>query len=138
MSAAEGITKFGFRRWYERQLIESHVYFVTCFLSMILVAACLEQANWRVPDLDLALTAFYIVGGVALCLMALRRYNYLLARAECLAQQSTCSRCNTYGVLQVIEVPRGRRGDADAGPYEPGWIRVRCKKCAHEWKMGGA
>ena len=37
MSPADGIRKLGFRRWYERQLIESHAYFLTCFLCMIKV-----------------------------------------------------------------------------------------------------
>jgi len=39
---AEGIRKTGFRRWYERQLIESHLYFVTAVLSLIVVGAGLE------------------------------------------------------------------------------------------------
>ena len=47
MNRADGIHKFGFRRWYERQLIESHAYLVTCFLSMILVAACIEIFSFR-------------------------------------------------------------------------------------------
>jgi hypothetical protein len=135
MSPAEGISKLGFRRWYERQLIESHVYFVTCFLSMILVAACLEQANWRVANLDLAMMAIYIGGGAALCFFALRRYNYLLARAESLAEQSTCVQCRTYGILQVIEARHPGSEGAEDPPAD--WLRVRCKKCAHEWRMTG-
>jgi hypothetical protein len=49
MTSAEGISKHGFRGWYERQLIEGHVYFVTWFLSLILVVACPELIDWRQP-----------------------------------------------------------------------------------------
>jgi hypothetical protein len=39
LQSALGIRKLGFERWFERQLIESHVYFVTSFLCLILVLA---------------------------------------------------------------------------------------------------
>ena len=47
MSEAEGIRKLGFRRWYERQLIESHAWFVTCFLCLILALACAEDMEFK-------------------------------------------------------------------------------------------
>ncbi|MGZ8155195.1 MAG: hypothetical protein ACXW2I_15495 [Burkholderiales bacterium] len=135
MTPADGIRKLGFRRWYERQLIEGHVYFVTCFLSMILVAACLEQIDWRAVGQEFALFG-YIVGGFTLCLFSLRRYHFLLLRAECFGNQSTCGNCLTYGILQVIDAGIAET-DANASdvPRDNSWIRVRCKKCGHEWRM---
>lgn len=131
MTPAEGIAKLGFRSWYERQLIEGHVYFVTCFLSMILVAVCLEQIDWRQPLRELLLI-LYVAGGVFLCLLSIRRYNFLLARAECLASQSVCAHCTTYGVLQVLAA--GAAGEDSHGSVaDNAWLRVRCKKCGHEW-----
>lgn len=133
MTPAEGIRKLGFRRWYERELIEGHVYFVTCFLSMIVVAVCLEQIDWRHPTHELA-TIAYIVGGVVLCVFSLRRYNLIILRAECFGAQSTCAHCRTYGVLQVLAA--GSADDAEDAADSP-WLRVRCKRCGHEWRMDG-
>jgi hypothetical protein len=134
MTPAEGIAKLGFRRWYERQLIEGHVYFVTCFLSMIMVAVCLEQIDWRQPLRELLLLV-YIGGGVFLCLMSMRRYSFLLARAECLARQSTCAHCLTYGVLQVLAAGAVFEEPKPRSPADNAWLRVRCKKCGHEWRI---
>ena len=125
MTAAEGITKLGFRRWYERQLIESHMYLVTCVLSMVTVAACVELIEWRGPVLETLLMFGAIVGGTALGLAALRRYNTILIRAECLGAQSNCGQCKEYRGLKVV-----RAGEADNG-----WIVVKCKKCGLEWQM---
>ena len=41
----EEIGRRGFRRWYERQLIESHAYLVTAFLSLILLLAGFEALD---------------------------------------------------------------------------------------------
>ena len=139
MTSAEGIHKLGFRRWYERQLIEGHVYLVTCVLSMILVAACLEQMEWRGPVLQVVLMLSVIAAAGALCIVSLRRYNFLLCRAECLGAQSNCPHCSAYGVLQVTAAGTGeRRPDGAAQLNDNPWIRVRCKKCSHEWLMDNA
>ena len=125
MTAAEGITKLGFRRWYERQLIESHMYLVTCVLAMMTVAACVELIEWRGPFFDMLLMFAAIIGGTVLGLFSLRRYNTILIRAECLGSQSNCSHCKEYGGLKVV-----RAGEADTE-----WILVKCKKCGLEWQM---
>jgi hypothetical protein len=134
MTPAEGISKFGFRRWYERQLIEGHVYFVTCFLSMIVVAVCLDQIDWRHPLRELLLLA-YVMGGVLLCLGSIRRYNFLLTRAECFGAQSVCAACATYGVVQVLAASARREAPGEKGFADNAWVRVRCKKCGHEWRI---
>ena len=136
MTPAQGIAKLGFRRWYERQLIEGHVYFVTCFLSMIVVAACLEQFDVRGPVLSQLWNGALVVGCAVLCVKSLRWYNFLLVRAETLGAQSSCAQCSTYGILRVVEAGAG----ALEGAPNPdnSWIRVRCKKCGHEWRMDNA
>jgi len=133
VTPADGIRKIGFRRWYERELIEGHVYFVTCFLSMIVVAVCLEQIDWRQPARELANIA-YIAGGPLLCFFSLRRYNFILVRAESFGSQSTCAACRTYGVLQLLASGPGEDAEGEAADA---WLRVRCKKCGHEWRMDG-
>ena len=47
MTPADRIDKLGFRRWYERELIEGHAYLVTGFLSFIVIAVFLEEIDWR-------------------------------------------------------------------------------------------
>ena len=133
MTAAEGIAKLGFRRWYERQLIEGHIYFVTCFLSMIVVAAGLEQFDVGAPVLQQVWTGGLVVGSAFLCVKSLRWYSFLLARAETFGSQSNCPRCSAYGSLNVLDA-----GSAEPRSRDNAWIRVRCKKCGHEWRMDNA
>lgn len=131
MPPAEGIRKLGFRSWYERELIEGHVYLAACVLSMVVVALCLEQIDWRHPSQDLAALA-WMLAGMIVCAVALRRYVLIFGRAQTLVGQSICGSCETYGVLQVVESGIGR--DADGGADNP-WLVVRCRKCGHEWRM---
>ena len=139
MTPAQGIEKLGFRRWYERQLIEGHLYFVTCFLSLIALAAGLEQLDVRGPLLQQLGMVALIVGSAFLCFKSLRWYNFLLGRAEVLGAQSSCAQCSTYGILKVVEAGCGTPGSVEAASGgDNSWIRVRCKKCGHEWRMDNA
>ena len=64
MNRAEGIRKLGFRRWYERQLIEGHAYLVTCFLCVIMIAACAEVFSFRAAGWEpLIMLALMMAGG---------------------------------------------------------------------------
>ncbi|MEJ2174821.1 MAG: hypothetical protein P8Y76_07900, partial [bacterium] len=64
MEPARSIGKFGFRRWYERQLTESFAWLITCLLCAVVIAAGIESIwprlmSWRA----LARLAFdYVVG----------------------------------------------------------------------------
>lgn len=124
---AEGIRRFGFRRWYERQLIESHVYFVTAFLSLIVVVAGLEGYNATAHGPTRLLMVALVAGGVVLCAWAFRRYQFMLGRAVRAAEHSTCSKCSTYGALEVV------RWSMEGKPAPT--LTVRCGKCAHEWQI---
>src|SRR5687768_4620632 len=125
MTSAQGIDKLGFRRWYERQLIEGHVYFVTCFLSLIVFAASLEQFDSRGSLGEQFWTAAVLAGSAYVCYKSLRWYGFLLARAETLGAQSNCARCEAYGILKVVEAGHGVPEDAVAGGGDNSWIRVR-------------
>jgi hypothetical protein len=134
VSSAEGISKLGFRRWYERQLIESHAYLVTGFLSLILAIACMEQFSMRGPAAKALLMIILIAGAGMLCLATLKRYRVVLERAERLAEQSVCGQCGVYGVLRLVASRTGG-GAPGAGPEEE-VLTVECRKCAHQWTMG--
>jgi hypothetical protein len=131
MTPAEGIRKLGFRRWYERQLIECHGFLVTGFLSMVALVACLEElephASMRSLNLVLLIAACAV-----LCMWSLRRYHAILMRAERLGEHSVCARCGAYGVLDVLQSGGGQQA-AHADRVD--WLRVRCRKCAHQWMM---
>ena len=136
---ASRIREIGFRKWYERQLIDSHLSFTTCFLSGVTVAACLEglwhaEFGWKPVSLFAV-----VLGAIVLGWYSWRRYILVLERAEIYGSRSSCPACNTYGRFEILAT-----GNASEGPYlDPEapsslprpWLRVRCRKCATEWRM---
>ena len=130
MSPAEGINKLGFRRWYERQLIESHAYLVTGFLCVILIAASTEGFSIRDanPAALITLATMFVAG--ALGFGALKRYIELLNRAEHIAEHSICANCATYGRLQILATSNDQPAPDDTPSV---WMRVACRKCGHQW-----
>jgi hypothetical protein len=138
MELAEGIRKVGFRRWYERQLIESHLHLVSWFLCLILVMACLDGFSFRAPGWEsLMRLAAMIVGG-AIGIWSLARYLAMLNLATHAAERSICGKCAAYGLLEVT----GARVLARRALVEkevrlaPPALVVRCRKCGHEWMIG--
>ena len=53
---------------------------------------------------------------------AMRRYLFLLMRAETIANQATCAACGEYGRFKVVSDDRSRQQ-----------TEVCCRKCAHHW-----
>jgi len=138
MELTEGIRKIGFARWYERQLMEAHLYLVTAFLCLILLTACLEGFSLRATGLEPLLRLVGIFAGCCVGVWAVRRYGAILGVAESIAGQSVCKQCASYGRLELIGAgllaPRVR-GENEAGRAEQP-VAVRCRKCGHEWTMG--
>ena len=135
MPIADSIRKLGFRRWHERQLIEAHASLVTAFLGVILIAVCLDQMQWRdggiKPFIMLALAA----GGVMLCFKTVGFYFAVLFRAEHFAAQAKCDHCGVYGVINILAAPARAASLDDAASTD--WLKVRCKKCGHDWTING-
>ena len=134
---AQGIARLGFRIWYERQLIEGHVWFVTGFLCAVLIMALMEELNLRGPG-PLSLSSLVmIVAATLLGIVAIRRYIRMLGRAESLAEQCVCPGCGSYGVIRVLDAGGVESGDLESGGVEadeqPQWIQVSCKKCDRQW-----
>ena len=124
MKLADGIRKHGFRKWYERELLQSHAHLVLTFLSMIGVFAAVEalrdSANRSDQLFDVAAIVVCAVVGV----WALRRYLYFLNHAEATANQADCPQCQTYGRFRL-----------EAEDASEGSMRVCCKKCSHSWTI---
>lgn len=123
MEPARSIGKLGFRRWHERQLIESHAWLITAFLCLFVVAACLEALSFRNPPFEVVLAlGFGFLAGIVGC-HALLRYIAMMREAQSLADRSTCKGCKTYGAFDILrEAPR---------------MNVRCRKCGSEWTLSG-
>ncbi|HEX6265398.1 MAG TPA: hypothetical protein VFZ81_00715 [Burkholderiales bacterium] len=119
MEPAHSIATMGFRKWYERQLVEAYAWLVTALLCALVIVLCIELINF---DDHMVMWvgsagAAYVAGLIAV--HGTRRFLYLLARAERFGEQSTCGSCRNQAAFDVIrEAPR---------------MSVRCLKCAHEW-----
>ena len=69
---ARSIGRLGFRRWYERRLIEGHAWLISCFLCALGIAASLEGISFRRAE-SIPLLVFVFLGGIV-CWYALQRY----------------------------------------------------------------
>jgi hypothetical protein len=136
VNVAEDIRRLGFRRWYERQLIESFAYLVTAFLALIFLLAGYESlAQLRGTPLLYLVIFFGAAAAGGLVLLAWRRFNVLLARAEQFANAAECAGCKTWGRFEVVGADPARDDDpAESG--RPQGLRVRCRQCGHGWKLG--
>jgi hypothetical protein len=141
MVTGEKIRKLGFKRWYERQLIESHAYLVTCFLGIIVAATSFEAFTLRSALVQFMFRASLLGAGICVGLFAWRRYRDLMLLAERLGDGATCATCGTYASFNVLAFgPRAEHVSAasqfSAATQEAQtWLKVKCRKCGHEWKM---
>ena len=122
MDPIENIRRLGFKRWYERQLIDSHACLVTALLAGILIAICIESVHLSRFDFNSLqmLAIIFVMGLVAIG--SGRRFSAGLSRAEHFARKSVCPRCNSYAKFSILS------------NYGPG-LRVRCLKCPSEWTL---
>jgi predicted Zn finger-like uncharacterized protein len=120
---ADGIRRVGFRKWYERELLSSHAYMILAILSFVAMAASFEAFNGGTMSEKLMNVLFVIVSA-GIGLWALRRYLFLLMRAEEVANQARCGDCGEYGRFRVV-----------AEDHSHQETQVRCSKCEHLWTI---
>ncbi len=119
MEPARTIARLGFRRWYERRLVEAYSWLVTALLCALVAALCLELIDFGSRTLAWTGTAVTVYFAGLIAVHATRRFLALLTEAERYGAQSTCEGCHRKAAFDVIgESPR---------------MRVRCRHCAHEW-----
>jgi hypothetical protein len=116
---ARSIGKLGFRKWYERRLIESHAWLISCFLCGLAIAASLEGVSFKRAE-SIPLLIFVFVGGLV-CWYSLQRYRAIMDQAERLGESAVCPSCHSYGAFNVL------------GDYPH--MNVRCRKCGNEWQL---
>ena len=107
---ARSIGKLGFRKWYERRLIESHAWLITCFLCSLAIAASLEGVSFTRAE-SLPLLAFVFVGGLV-CWHALNRYRAIMNEAERLGKR----RLRLLQLLRRVQGSGGLSQDESALP----------------------
>lgn len=120
---AEGVRRFGFRKWYERELLSSHAHLLLALLCSIGLIGLLEVFRAGSPAEKLLDVLLFIASG-AIGLWALRRYLYLLMHAEEVANQANCPDCGAYARFDVLGEDR-----------RSGQTLVRCRACRHEWTI---
>ena len=118
------ISRLGFRKWYERELLQSHAHLVLLLLAMIglLASAEVYAAQSSLSDrlTVLACATASAVTGV----WALRRYLYLLSHAEFVADQAVCAQCKAYAKWSLDETPQSSQR-----------LHVHCRLCGHRWEI---
>ncbi len=136
MASLDRIRTHGFRRWYERQLIECHAWLVSWFLALILLVSGLEVAGKAASRLTGVLL---VLAGLAVTIYSWRRYRLLLEIAERLGEQAVCPGCEAYGKFHVVSsgpAPLPDGGDPALEDHGGGvWLRARCRKCGDEWTL---
>lgn len=118
MEPADSIRRLGFARWYERRLIEAHAWFISGFICMIAIAACMEELNFRGSILRLLAYAVVVLASGAIGIYGLVRYQKILSEAEQTSEHATCRACGAYARFRLISASQ-----------------VRCRKCDNEWRL---
>ena len=112
MTTADQIRRIGFRRWYERQLFQSHAYLVVAFIALILLLAAFEGLDLAKRSPEFYLMVLVIASGAGVfTVIAWRRFRALLGRAEMFASGATCPECTTWGRFEVLAEERSSPDD---------------------------
>ena len=118
MEPADSIGRLGFARWYERRLIEGHAWFISGFVCMVAIAACIEELSFRGSVGRLLLYSMVVLAALAIGAYGLTRYHKILGEAERLGERATCGGCGAYARFRLISASS-----------------VRCRKCDNEWRL---
>ena len=118
MEPADSIRRLGFARWYERRLIEGHAWFISGFVCIVAIAACLEELSFRGSVVRLLAYVTIVVVAAAIAVYGFLRYQKILIEAERIGQHATCGACGAYARFRLISPSQ-----------------VRCRKCDHEWRL---
>lgn len=121
----EGIRRHGFRKWYERELLRSHAHLAALIICTLGLMMALEASMLFHSVADQLTDLVAVVVFASAALWTLRRYLYLLVRAESIAHQADCPHCKAYGRLELVH----------AKQHANDRVRVRCRACSHEWDI---
>ncbi len=136
MAIARSIQRRGFRKWYERELLVGHSHLVLLLLSALTLVGGMEAFGQ--PDAQRWLMGGCVLVAAAIGLWALRRYLFLLTRAEHIANQAVCAQCKAYA-RWVVEPPgppqRPAAAEDGSDGGEPARLHVCCRACGWRWQI---
>jgi len=118
MEPADSIRRLGFARWYERRLIEGHVWFISVIFCMVAIAACMEELSFHGSIVRLLAYVIVVLTAAAIGIYGMLRYQKVLSEAERLGEHATCGACGAYARFRLISP-----------------VHVRCRKCDNEWRL---
>jgi hypothetical protein len=124
MRLADGIRKHGFRKWYERELLQSHGHMVLLLFCTLGILGSLEAASSSLTLADKLTDLMTTLLCAGAGIWSLRRYLYLLSHAEAVANQASCPACGTYARLKLLQA-------SDDGRL----VNVGCRQCEHRWDI---
>ena len=106
------------------------------FGRLVLLLAGFEGLDLvkRSPGFYLVVLFAAAAAGVFM-VIAWRRFGALLARAEGFASGATCPECSAWGKFEVLAEERTTPDDPPESG-RPHWLRVRCRKCSRDWRIG--
>lgn len=149
MAIQQSIQRRGFRKWYEGQLLAGHSHLVLLLLCTLALLGAFEAFSEPGAERLLLVVAVLVAG--VLGVWALRRYLFLLMRAELIANQAVCPQCKAYGRWQIDEPAgaaraappapatgenEGEGDDDDVGQGRGNHaMTVCCRKCSHRWRI---
>ena len=120
----DGIRTKGFRKWYQGELTRSHLSLLLVLLCGIGALVTVELMSRQAPMSDRLGSVVLMLACAGAGAVALRRYVYLLMRAEQAAREAICPKCEAYGRLELAAKPTQKEG-----------LAVRCRGCSHVWAM---
>lgn len=136
MDTVDSIRRVGFRKWYERQLIWGHLYFLLCIVGLILVAAAIELYAGHAARAELAGALVMGFAGVVGTALGWERYRRIMIIAEHLGAQATCANCQAYGRFEITAAGAALKQEpVNIRDAEELWLSVHCRKCGNEWRM---
>jgi hypothetical protein len=128
MDILDAIGQLGFRRWYQRKLIEAHAWLISGLLALVLAVSLMEiRSTFSAADTRLALSIGTVLALVGVA-FAWNRYRSDLKLAEYFGELASCPACQTYGRFAIIH-SRLQAGE------QPAWMNVCCRKCGQAWRM---
>jgi len=110
----DGIRTVGFRKWYRGELTRSHLSLVMLLLCGIGALVTLELVGLQGPMSDRIGSFVLLLACASIGAVALRRYLFLLMRAELAAREAVCPKLRDLRQAR----PRGRRAAAGANGGE--------------------
>ena len=133
MKTAERIKKLGFKRWYERQLIEAHVYLVTCLLGIVLTLSAVEMIRGTAGVAPEVLRIVVAGAGALLTAYGLHRYCTMMIFAHRLTDKAVCPRCGEYARFSVTSFgPKTLETEEQTAEF---WLKVKCRECGTSWNL---